>query len=169
MATIKMPISKVKSPFYPPCEIKCELQNGVSIPTYHSKHNQLRVKPTHGKTTLCKHNQLMVKPTKATIGYLPITTTITTNQTHSLAATATTTTTMTTSQNQTTHHHKIPPFKHKPKSLTPNKIKQTKEKWVGKSRGSDGGRSHSHRSTHQQTIKLETHQTQNLAKPMNNP
>ena len=28
MATIKMPISKVKLPFYPPCEVKYGLQNG---------------------------------------------------------------------------------------------------------------------------------------------
>ena len=30
MARIKMHISKVKLPFYPPCEVKCRLQNGVS-------------------------------------------------------------------------------------------------------------------------------------------
>jgi len=30
VATIKMPIFKVKLPFYPPCEVKCRLQNGVS-------------------------------------------------------------------------------------------------------------------------------------------
>ena len=30
MATIKMHISKVKSLFYPPCEVKYMLQNGVS-------------------------------------------------------------------------------------------------------------------------------------------
>ena len=30
MATIKMLISKVKLPFYPPCEVKCGLQNRVS-------------------------------------------------------------------------------------------------------------------------------------------
>ena len=30
MTRIKMYISKVKLPFYLPCEVKCELQNGVS-------------------------------------------------------------------------------------------------------------------------------------------
>ena len=30
MAKIKMPISKVKLPFYPQCEVKCKLQNEVS-------------------------------------------------------------------------------------------------------------------------------------------
>ena len=30
MATINMPISNVKLSFYPPCEVKCKLQNGVS-------------------------------------------------------------------------------------------------------------------------------------------
>ena len=30
MTRIKMHISKVKLPFYPPCEVKCGLQNGVS-------------------------------------------------------------------------------------------------------------------------------------------
>ena len=30
MARIKMHISKAKLPFYPPCEVKCRLQNGVS-------------------------------------------------------------------------------------------------------------------------------------------
>ena len=30
MAKIKMHIPKVKLPFYPPCEVKCRLQNGVS-------------------------------------------------------------------------------------------------------------------------------------------
>ena len=34
MATIKMFISKVKIVFYPPCEIKCGLQNGVSTTVY---------------------------------------------------------------------------------------------------------------------------------------
>ena len=29
MATIKMPISNVKLLFYPPCEVKCGLQNRV--------------------------------------------------------------------------------------------------------------------------------------------
>ena len=29
VATIKMPIFKVKLPFYPPCEVKCGLQNGI--------------------------------------------------------------------------------------------------------------------------------------------
>ena len=33
MATIKMPISKVKLPFYPSCEVKYRLQNGVSTQT----------------------------------------------------------------------------------------------------------------------------------------
>ena len=31
MARIEMHISKAKLPFYPPCEVKCRLQNGVSI------------------------------------------------------------------------------------------------------------------------------------------
>ena len=42
MTRIKMHISKVKLPFYPPCEVKCRLQNGVStnirknpLPDYH--------------------------------------------------------------------------------------------------------------------------------------
>ena len=30
MTRIKRHISKVKLPFYPPCEVKCELQNRVS-------------------------------------------------------------------------------------------------------------------------------------------
>ena len=30
MATIKIPISNMKLPFYSPCEIKCRMQNGVS-------------------------------------------------------------------------------------------------------------------------------------------
>ena len=30
MARIKMHIPKEKLPFYPPCEVKCRLQNGVS-------------------------------------------------------------------------------------------------------------------------------------------
>ena len=30
MARIKMHIPKAKLPFYPPCEVKCRLQNGVS-------------------------------------------------------------------------------------------------------------------------------------------
>ena len=30
MTRIKMHISKVKLPFYPPCEVKCALQNRVS-------------------------------------------------------------------------------------------------------------------------------------------
>ena len=30
MATIKMLISKMKLPFFPPCEVKCGLQNRVS-------------------------------------------------------------------------------------------------------------------------------------------
>ena len=34
MIRIKMHISKVKLPFYPLCEVKCRLQNGVS--TYRS-------------------------------------------------------------------------------------------------------------------------------------
>jgi len=35
VATIKMPIFKMKLPFYSPCEVKCELQNGVStIPLF---------------------------------------------------------------------------------------------------------------------------------------
>ena len=29
MTKIKMHISKAKLPFYPPCEVKCGLQNGV--------------------------------------------------------------------------------------------------------------------------------------------
>ena len=29
MTRIKMHISKVKLPFYPPCQVKCRLQNGV--------------------------------------------------------------------------------------------------------------------------------------------
>ena len=33
MTRIKMHISKVKLPFYPPCEVKCGLQNRVSTPT----------------------------------------------------------------------------------------------------------------------------------------
>ena len=33
MTRIKMHISNVKLPFYPPCEIKCGLQNRVSTPT----------------------------------------------------------------------------------------------------------------------------------------
>ena len=32
MARIKMHIPKAKLPFYPPCEVKCRLQNGVSTP-----------------------------------------------------------------------------------------------------------------------------------------
>ena len=32
MARIKMYIFNVKLPFYPPCEVKCELQNRVSTP-----------------------------------------------------------------------------------------------------------------------------------------
>ena len=31
MARINMHISKVKLPFYPPYEVKCELQNEVSV------------------------------------------------------------------------------------------------------------------------------------------
>ena len=31
VVTINMPISKLKLPFYPPCEVKCGLQNGMSI------------------------------------------------------------------------------------------------------------------------------------------
>ena len=34
MARIKMHIPKAKLPFYPPCEVKCTLQNGVSIFLY---------------------------------------------------------------------------------------------------------------------------------------
>ena len=30
MARIKMHIPKARLPFYPPCEVKCRLQNGVS-------------------------------------------------------------------------------------------------------------------------------------------
>ena len=30
MARIKMHIPKAKLPFYPPCEVKCKLQNGLS-------------------------------------------------------------------------------------------------------------------------------------------
>ena len=30
MARIKIHITKAKLPFYPPCEVKCRLQNGVS-------------------------------------------------------------------------------------------------------------------------------------------
>ena len=33
MARIKMHIPKAKLPFYPPCEVKCRLQNGVSTAT----------------------------------------------------------------------------------------------------------------------------------------
>ena len=33
MARIKMHIPKAKLPFYPPCEVKCRLQNGVSTLT----------------------------------------------------------------------------------------------------------------------------------------
>ena len=33
MARIKMHISKAKLPFYPPCEVKYRLQNGVSTKT----------------------------------------------------------------------------------------------------------------------------------------
>ena len=36
MAIVKMPISKVKLPFYPPCEVKCRLQNGVLTCDYDS-------------------------------------------------------------------------------------------------------------------------------------
>ena len=34
MARIKMHIPKAKLPFYPPCEVKCRLQNGVLTLTY---------------------------------------------------------------------------------------------------------------------------------------
>ena len=34
MTRIKMHISKVKLPFYPPCEVKCGLQNRVSTAVY---------------------------------------------------------------------------------------------------------------------------------------
>ena len=37
MTKIKMHISKVKLPFYPPCEVKCELQNRVSTNGFESK------------------------------------------------------------------------------------------------------------------------------------
>ena len=30
IATIKIPISNVKLPFYSPCEVKCRMQNGMS-------------------------------------------------------------------------------------------------------------------------------------------
>ena len=36
MTRIKMHISKVKLPFYPPCEVKYGLQNGVSTDGTHS-------------------------------------------------------------------------------------------------------------------------------------
>ena len=36
MVTIKIHISKVKLPFYPPCEVKYGLQNGVSTDGTHS-------------------------------------------------------------------------------------------------------------------------------------
>ena len=34
MARIKMHIPKAKLPFYPPCEVKCMLQNGVSTVSF---------------------------------------------------------------------------------------------------------------------------------------
>ena len=34
MTRIKLHISNVKLPFYPPCEVKCRLQNGVSTESY---------------------------------------------------------------------------------------------------------------------------------------
>ena len=38
MDRIKMHFPKVKLPFYPPCEVKCKLQNGVSTPLQTSPH-----------------------------------------------------------------------------------------------------------------------------------
>ena len=41
MARIKMHIPKVKLPFYPPCEVKCRLQNEVSTPKVGLGPNQM--------------------------------------------------------------------------------------------------------------------------------
>ena len=43
MATFKIPIFRVKLPFYPPCKVKCGLQNGVSI--YIDTHTRARMRP----------------------------------------------------------------------------------------------------------------------------
>ena len=50
VATIKMPISKVKLSFYPPCEVKCRLQNGVSTIIYINIQNSN--KPKNGTPVL---------------------------------------------------------------------------------------------------------------------
>ena len=42
MARIKMHIPKAKLPFYPPCEVKCRLQNGVSTATLGEDRSKLR-------------------------------------------------------------------------------------------------------------------------------
>ena len=41
MTRIKMHISKVKLPFYPPCEVKYRLQNGVSTLCYSTKYGRV--------------------------------------------------------------------------------------------------------------------------------
>ena len=59
MNRIKMHISKVKLPFYPPCEVQCRLQNKVSTPIF-KRDNQpldsrlaLMARSTSSKITEC--------------------------------------------------------------------------------------------------------------------
>ena len=47
MATIKIPISNVKLPFNPPCEVKCGLQNGVSTIIYINIKNSIKPEIVH--------------------------------------------------------------------------------------------------------------------------
>ena len=51
MARIKMHISKAKLPFYPPCEVKCRLQNGVSTQKLGILGNGIM----HARKGLCMH------------------------------------------------------------------------------------------------------------------
>ena len=43
MARIKMHIPKAKLPFYPPCEVKCRLQNEVSTAKQQFGHNEFHI------------------------------------------------------------------------------------------------------------------------------
>ena len=57
MATVKMSISNVKSLFYPPCEVKCGLQNGVS--THNCTKAINKPSSTKRKVHKFKHTELL--------------------------------------------------------------------------------------------------------------
>ena len=60
MATTKVPIFKVKLPFYHPCEVKCGLQNGVSIECPSLIELEKRISMYEKDTKLCNQYLSMV-------------------------------------------------------------------------------------------------------------